>query len=73
MSNGILPLNEDILLLLEQKHPEGKPAMETGTILNSPLERIHAIAFNEINEDLVLNAASTTKGGSGPSGMDAEG
>ena len=33
MSNVILPLNEDTLLLLEQKHSEGKPAMETGTIL----------------------------------------
>ena len=40
MSNGILPLNEDTLLLLEQKHPEGKPAVKTGTIINGPLERM---------------------------------
>ena len=72
MSNGILPLNEDTLLLLEQKHPEGKPAVEMETIIKDPLERIHAIAFNEINEDIILKAASITKGGSGPSGMDGE-
>ena len=73
MSNGIIPLNEDTLLLLKQKHPEGKPAVETGTTINGLLERIHAIAFNEINEDIVLKATLITKGGSGSSGMDAEG
>ena len=73
MSNVILALNEDTLLLLEQKHPEGKPAVGMETIIKDPLERIHAIAFNEINEDIILKAASITKGGSGPSGMDAEG
>ena len=61
INNAIIPLNEDTLLLLEQKHPEGKPVVESGTIINGPLERIHAIAFNEINEDIILKAASSTK------------
>ena len=50
ISNGILPLNAET-------HPEGNLAVETGTIINGPLERIHVIAFNEINEDIVLKAA----------------
>ena len=71
MSNGILPLNDDTLLLLEQKHPkEGKVHEEV--LLDEPFERIHSIVYDVIDEDMVLQAATHTKGGSGPSGLDAE-
>ena len=72
MNNGILPLNDDTLILLEQKHPEASE-VQTGILLDQPPGRIHPIVYDAIDEDLVFNVASLTKGGSGPSGMDAEG
>ena len=72
MNNGILPLNDDTLILLEEKHPEASE-VQTGILLDQPPERIHPIVYDAIDEDLIFNVASLTKGGSGPSGMDAEG
>ena len=36
------------------------------------MQQAHPIIFAEIDEELVLKAAKLTKGGSGPSGMDAD-
>ena len=72
MHSGILPLNVETLLLLEVKHPESKEASDD-VMIQGPLERIHPIAYDMIDETLVLRAAIDTKGGSGPSGMDADG
>ena len=72
MSNGILPLNDDTLLLLEQKHPKEGEVREEA-LLDQPFERIHSIVYDVIDEDMVLQAATRTKGGSGPSGLDADG
>ena len=72
MNNGILPLNDDTLLLLEQKHPEIGEVYDEA-LLDEALKRIHPIVFDAINEDTVLKAATVTKGGSGPSGLDADG
>ena len=72
MNNGILPLNDETLLLLEQKHPIANESCED-VILNGPMKRIHPIIYDVINEDMIMQAASNTKGGSGPSGMDADG
>ena len=72
MRNGILPLNDDTLLLLEQKHPEASELQE-GILLDQLPQRIHPIVYDVIDEELVLNVAYLTKRGSGPSGTDAEG
>ena len=72
MNNGILPLNEDTLIMLEQKHPEAKEAIDE-VILTEPLQRIHPIIYDVIDEDIVLKAVTVTKGGSGPSGLDGDG
>ena len=72
MNNGILPLNDETLLLLEQKHPIANESCED-VILNGHMKRIHPIVYDVINEDMIMQAASNTKGGSGPSGMDADG
>ena len=72
MNNGILPLNEDTLIMLEQKHPEPKEAIDK-VLLTEPLQRIHPIVYDVIDEDMVLKAATVTKGGSGPSGLDGDG
>ena len=41
--------------------------------LNGPIKEIHPIVFDVIDEEMVLRAASISKGGSGPSGLDADG
>ena len=72
MSNGILPLNNKTFMLLEEKHPESREA-SIDVMFQGPLERIHSIAFESIDEAMILRATTDTKGGSGPSGMDADG
>ena len=72
MSNGVLPLSKETLALLKQKHPEPvEPSPET--FLEGPFRPIHPVVYEDINESLVMRAVMLTKGGSGPSGLDADG
>ena len=72
MADGILPLNEETLKLIKQKHSEAQD-MTLDVTLQGPLLRIHYIEYERIDETLIMKAARMTKGGSGPSGMDADG
>ena len=72
MGGGVLPLNDETLELLRQKYPEGKRAVEDA-VLQGPIPTANPSVYDVIDEALVLKAAQITKGGSGPSGMDAEG
>ena len=72
MRNGVSPLNEKTLELLRQKHPKASPATES-VLLTDHTEKVHPIKFENITEESVRKAALKTKGGSGPSAMDAEG
>ena len=72
MSNGILPLNDETLTLLKDKHPEAKPADED-ILIQGEKHEVHPIIFDVIDEEMIKKAALRTKGGSGPSGMDADG
>ena len=72
MKGGILPLNEQTMELLRTKHPEGNAASEDA-LLHSEIKIVQPIIYEAIDEDMVLKAAQLTKGGSGPSGMDADG
>ena len=72
MAGGVLPLNEETLTALKQKHPEASGVVEE-TLLQGPIKPIHPIVFDIIDENLILKAAKATKGGAGPSGMDADG
>ena len=60
MNNGILPLNDNTLILLEQKHPEASE-VQTEILIDQPPERIHPIVYDAIDEDLIFNVASLTK------------
>lgn len=71
MKGGILPLNDETLQLLKQKHPP--PIVADDTLLAGPIQKIHPVIFDEIDADRVKTAANQTRGGSGPSGMDADG
>ena len=44
-SNGVLPLTEDILKDLLQKHPEGQPIHEE-MILEGPVEKVSSVIFD---------------------------
>ena len=72
MQNGILPLNENTLNQLEQKHPQGKKA-DVDVLLTDIPEKVHPIKYECIDADMIRRAAAKTKGGAGPSGLDANG
>ena len=72
MSNEILPLNDKTLKMLKQKHPEAnEPTQEV--LLQGPVRPVHQIVYEDMNKSLILKAAMLIKGGSGPSGLDADG
>ena len=71
MSNGILPLSDEILQILSLKHPEAKQAHQEA-ILQGPKRQIHSIVYEDIDEDLVKKTTMKTKEGCGPSGVDAD-
>ena len=72
MKNGILPLTGKTLNQLKLKHPEGKQASQEILLTDTP-ETIHPIKFESIDVEKIQKAAVKTQGGSGPSGMDADG
>ena len=72
MQNGILPLNEQTLQLLKQKHPEATTATEEILLPDEP-EIMHPIKYDKIDAELIRKAAIKTKCGAGPSGIDGDG
>ena len=72
MVDGIVPLDDETLEILRQKHPEPKQAEYEVLLPDEPFE-IHPVIFDEIDADTIRQAAVRTKGGSGPSGMDGDG
>ena len=72
MENELLPLNKDTLSKRIQKHWKGKTDSQD-IWLNGPLQNIDPVKFQSIDEKIIRKAVIKTKGGSGPSGMDADG
>ena len=71
MAKGILPLTEVTLQLVKQKHVESRePPPERP---ERPVRQIHPIVYDDIDESLILKAATLTKVESGPSGRDPDG
>ena len=71
MQNGILPLNQKTLNQLKQKHPQGKGTGLDVLLTDTP-KQVHPIKFEAIDADLLKGAAVRTRGGAGPSGLDAD-
>ena len=72
MSTGILHLNEKTFKILKQKHAEAnEPPQEV--LLQGPVLPVYPIIYEDMDESLILKAAMLAKGGSGPSGLDADG
>ena len=72
MSNRILPLTDSTLHLIKQKHPESRESPPE-VLIEGPIRKVHPVVYADIDECLILKAATLTKGGSGPSGFDADG
>ena len=72
MKNGVLPLNKKTLEQLKQKHPQRRDADPEIMLPDKP-EEIHPIKFDSIDAENVRKAALKTRGGAGPSGLDADG
>ena len=69
---GILPLNDDVMSQLKEKHPDAQEA-HLGSLLFGPIEDIPDVIFQEIDGEMVRETALKTKGSGGPSGVDANG
>ena len=72
ISNGISPLDDKTLSLLKQKHPPSSELNEE-VLLRGKKPSVHSVVFEDIDESMVKEAALKTKGGSGLSGLDADG
>ena len=72
MQSGILPLTDETMVLLHSKHPEPSPLNEEA-LYPHETDPIHPVVFDQISSDSVRIAALGTKGGAGPSGLDADG
>ena len=68
---GVLPATEDVITLLEEKHPQAAEIQED-TLFNGPLEEVNPIHFAGIDEQQVMKAAMRTKGSAGPSHFDSD-
>ena len=69
---GILPLSDDVMRQLKEKHPDAQEA-RLGSLLFGPIEDIPDTIFQEIDAEMVRDAALRTKGSGGPSGVDVNG
>ena len=69
---GVLPLTDDVMKQLHEKHPNAKEA-NLGSLLFGPVEDIPGVIYQQIDGDMIREAALRTKGSGGPSGIDANG
>ena len=69
---GVLPLTDDVMKQLREKHPEAQEA-QLGALVFGPTEQVPDSIFQQINKEMVREAALKTKGSGGPSGVDSNG
>ena len=72
ISGGVLPLTDDVMLQLRERHPEAQRA-KLKVLLRGPVQDIPDSLFFEVNGEMIRDAALKTKGSGGPSGVDANG
>ena len=71
---GVLPLSDDVMRQLREKHPAAQEA-HLGSLLFGSIEDVPDLdtVYFQINGEMVRDAALRTKGSGGPSGVDANG
>ena len=70
-STDLLNLTPEVLEGLKEKHPEAVDITDE-SLLYGPIDDILPGVFDLIDEKIIFDAVSKTKGSAGPSGMDAE-
>ena len=69
--NGAHEINDEILIELQNKHPEPSKITEN-TLLFGPVQTVLPSYFDCIDETMVKNATRLTKSAAGPSQLDAD-
>ena len=71
-NGGPLPLNDDVLAKLKEKHPP-KQEPNPSAIIDTELsfEEVHPIIFEQIDGKLIHDVILRMDGAAGPSGLDA--
>ena len=72
MSWRVLPLDNRTIKFLREKQPNRRDTNDNN-LLSGSIQYVNPIVFDAIDQQMVMNAALATQGGSGPSGLDAEG
>ena len=72
MHSGILPLNKETLELLAQKHP-GPREPSPDILIKEPARPVYPVAYDDMEESIIIKASRLTKSGSRSSGLDADG
>ena len=70
-NKGILPINNETIKQLHEKHPQGEP-LHQEMLLSGPKQNVHPVIFDDINGDLVIKIAMKMKGAAGPSCFDSD-
>jgi hypothetical protein len=68
---GVLPMTEENLLSLKEKHPPPAASIE-GSLFNGPIREIEPTYFDVIDTDMIDRAIRKTSGSAGPSNMDSQ-
>ena len=68
----VLPLSDDVMAQLREKHPSLQED-RLGSLLFGPVEDVPDSIYQQINGEMVREAALRTKGSGGPSGVNANG
>ena len=61
---GVLPLTDDVMTQLNEKHPTAKEA-KLGSLFFGPVEDVPEIIYQEIDGEMIKEAALRTKGSGG--------
>ena len=69
--NGVLPLDQNILMDLKSKHPTSKDTDDI-VVLKGNVPFTDHVVFNNIDESSIAKAALRIKVAAGPSGLDAD-
>ena len=69
---GVLPLNDDTLKILKEKHPDAKHALPE-TKFHGEYQPPHPAIYERITGEMIWKHALHTQGAAGPSGLDAKG
>ena len=70
-NKGVLPLSEETLTELKNKHPI-QAGIREHALLNGPVRKFDSQYFDGINGNMIERAAKMTSGAAGPSTTDAE-